>query len=211
VCIWNAATAGSSVAGLVIPRPASQRPCDYAGSDLASIYLSLPVEPGIHFRKENAWLDDARFHTKEAGDRWTSFTAIACWLLYLARPIVEDTPLPWQKSQQRLDAPAGSAEHLPIFALLWQSSSPTQKARKSARMVTRQAKNTKQRYAVVKKDAPQRLKWFETRLVRCCFFNPTKVGELLLSKDEYETHYPKMVVVNPSCSASVNSRLCDLG
>ncbi len=61
-----------------------------------------PVEPSIHFRKETLGWTLPRFQTKEAGDRWTELTSIVCWMIFLARPIVEDTQLPWQKPQQRL-------------------------------------------------------------------------------------------------------------
>ena len=61
-----------------------------------------PVEPGIQFRKETLGWTRPRFHFKEVGDLWSDLTAIACWLLFLARPIVADAPLPWQKPQQSL-------------------------------------------------------------------------------------------------------------
>ena len=47
-------------------------------------------------------MDHARSQTKEAGDRWKELTALACWMIFLARAIVEDDPYPWQKAQQRL-------------------------------------------------------------------------------------------------------------
>jgi hypothetical protein len=61
-----------------------------------------PVEAGIHFRKETLGWTLPRFQTKEAGDRWTALTALACWMVYLARPIVADTPFSWQKPQSQL-------------------------------------------------------------------------------------------------------------
>jgi hypothetical protein len=51
-------------------------------------YISrCPVEPGIHFRKETLGWTLPRFQTKEAGDRWTELTALACWMIYLARQL----------------------------------------------------------------------------------------------------------------------------
>lgn len=61
-----------------------------------------PVEPGICFRKQRLGWNLPRFQHKETGDRWTWLVALAGWLLYLARPIVQDRPLPWQKSQTTL-------------------------------------------------------------------------------------------------------------
>jgi len=38
----------------------------------------------------------------EAADRWSTLVSLAMWMLYLARPIVQDQPLPWQRSQHDL-------------------------------------------------------------------------------------------------------------
>jgi hypothetical protein len=43
-----------------------------------------------------------QFHTPEAGDRWGVLVSLALWLLYLARAVVIDQPLPWQKAQVEL-------------------------------------------------------------------------------------------------------------
>lgn len=52
------------------------------------------VGPGIHFRKETLSWTQPRFQSKEACDLWIELTAIATWILFLARTIVADTPLP---------------------------------------------------------------------------------------------------------------------
>ena len=115
-------------------------------------YISRwPVEPGIHFRKETLGWTMPRFQTKEAGDRWTELTAIACWLLYLARPIVEDAPLPWQKPQQRLTPQRVQQGIYPIFALLGSPARPPKKRGKAPGWPQGRRRTPKQRYAVVKK------------------------------------------------------------
>jgi hypothetical protein len=79
-------------------------------------YISRwPVEAGIHFRKETLGWTRPRFHTKEASDRWTELTALACWMIFLARSIVEDTPLPWQKAQPHLTPQRVQQSLRPIF------------------------------------------------------------------------------------------------
>jgi hypothetical protein len=75
------------------------------------------VEPTIQFRKETLGWTRPRFQSKEVGDRWSELTAIACWLLFLARPIVEDKSLPWQKPQQRLTPQRVQQSLQPIFTL----------------------------------------------------------------------------------------------
>jgi hypothetical protein len=74
-----------------------------------------PIEPGIHFRKETLGWTMPRFQTKEAGDRWTELTALACWMIFMARSIVEDTPLPWQKPQSHLTPQRVQQSFQPIF------------------------------------------------------------------------------------------------
>jgi hypothetical protein len=115
-------------------------------------YISRwPVEAGIHFRKETLGWTMPRFQTKEAGDRWTELTAIVCWLLYLARPIVEDTPLPWQKPQQRLTPQRVQQSIYPIFALIGSPGRAPKKRGKAPGWPPGRQRALKQRYAVVKK------------------------------------------------------------
>ncbi len=61
-----------------------------------------PVEPNIRFRKRRLGWTTPQFQHKEFGDRWSWLVALAIWLLFLSRPIVQDNPLPWQKPQPKL-------------------------------------------------------------------------------------------------------------
>ena len=124
---------------------------DYAGSDLASIYLSLAGRTGHPLSQRNAGLDDAPLPDQGSGDHWSELTAIACWLLYLARPIVEDTPLPWQKPQQRLTPQRVQQSIYPIFALIGTPARPPKRRGKAPGWPQGRQRMPKQRYAVVKK------------------------------------------------------------
>jgi hypothetical protein len=42
------------------------------------------------------------FQSSEACDRWSRLVEIANWQVFLARQLVADQPLPWQKAQARL-------------------------------------------------------------------------------------------------------------
>jgi hypothetical protein len=53
-----------------------------------------PVEQGIRFCQEGLRWTRPRFQRAERGERWTCLVILALWGLYLARQIVEDTPLP---------------------------------------------------------------------------------------------------------------------
>jgi hypothetical protein len=82
------------------------------------------VEPGIHFRKEALGWTHSRFQSKEVGDRWSEPTVIVCRLLFLARLIMADAPLPWQKPQQRLTLQRVQQSLQPIFELIGSPALP---------------------------------------------------------------------------------------
>lgn len=109
------------------------------------------VEPAIQFRNETLGWTQPRFQSKEVGDRWSELTAIACWLLFLARPIVEDKPLPWQKPQQQLTPQRVQQSLQSIFALIGSPAQPPKKRGKAPGWPQGRKRSPKQRYAVVKK------------------------------------------------------------
>lgn len=61
-----------------------------------------PIEPSIRFRKQALHWTLPRFQDGQACDHWTHLVDLAFWQLFLARPVVQDQPLPWQKPQTRL-------------------------------------------------------------------------------------------------------------
>jgi len=110
-----------------------------------------PVEPGIHFRKETLGWTLPRFQSKETCDLWTELTAIATWIIFLARTIVEDVPLPWQKPQQRLTPQRVQQSLKPIFALISSPSRPPKQRGKSPGWPKGKRRTPKARFPVVKK------------------------------------------------------------
>jgi hypothetical protein len=115
-------------------------------------YISRwPVEPGIHFRKETLGWTQPRFQSKEIGDRWSELTAIACWMIFLARRIVADAPLPWQKPQLRLTPQRVQQSIRPIFELIGSPARVPKKRGKAPGWPQGRQRTLKQRYAVVKK------------------------------------------------------------
>lgn len=112
-----------------------------------------PVEAGIHFRKETLGWTQPRFQTKEAGDRWTELTALACWMIFLARAIVTDTPFPWQKAQPQLTPQRVQQSLRPIFALVGSPTRSPKTRGKSPGWPRGRRRTPKPRYAVVKKTA----------------------------------------------------------
>ena len=56
-----------------------------------------PIEPSIRFRKQHLFWTLPALQESEWCDRWTWLNQTAFWFLYLARPLVADLYLPWQK------------------------------------------------------------------------------------------------------------------
>jgi len=110
-----------------------------------------PVEPGIHFRKETLGWTLPRFQSKEACDLWTELTAIATWIIFLARSIVADTPLPWQKPQQRLTPQRVQQSLKPIFALIGSPARLPKQRGKSPGWPKGKRRTPKVRHPVAKK------------------------------------------------------------
>jgi hypothetical protein len=60
-----------------------------------------PVEPGTRFRKQYLAWTLPRFQDADACDRWTLLVTLAQWQLFLARELITDQPLPWQRAQEK--------------------------------------------------------------------------------------------------------------
>lgn len=56
-----------------------------------------PIEPSIRFRKQGLFWTLPAFQESDWCDRWAWLNQIAFWFLQLARPLVSDQHLPWQK------------------------------------------------------------------------------------------------------------------
>jgi hypothetical protein len=110
-----------------------------------------PVEPGIRYRKQHLRWTLPQFHSKEAGDRWTVVVALAVWFLFLARPVVEDHPLPWQKPQQGLTPQRVQQGIRAIFAKIGTPARPPKTRGKAGGWPKGKARTPKPRFPVVKK------------------------------------------------------------
>jgi len=110
-----------------------------------------PVEPNIRFRKQRLGWCKPQFQDKETGDRWSWLVALAVWMLYLARPIVHDHPLPWQKPQRRL-TPQRVQQGLPLIFAQFGSPARSPKLRGIPPGWPKgHHRSPKQRFKVVKK------------------------------------------------------------
>lgn len=64
--------------------------------------MRQPIEPAFRFRKQHLSWVRPQFQDSERCDRWTCLVDSAYWMVWLARDLVQDHPLPWQKSLSKL-------------------------------------------------------------------------------------------------------------
>lgn len=71
--------------------------------DVAAIWgyyqARWPIEPSIRARKQELHWTRPALRDAAACDRWSWLVSVAQWELYLARGLVGDRPLPWQRRQ----------------------------------------------------------------------------------------------------------------
>jgi hypothetical protein len=110
-----------------------------------------PIEPAFRFRKHRlAWTVPRFQHTLHC-DRWTVLVDIAYWMVFLARHLVADQPLPWQKPQQSL-TPGRVLHGLPaLLARLGSPAQPPQPRGKSPGWPPGRPRDPPARHAVVKR------------------------------------------------------------
>ena len=58
------------------------------------------IEHWNKFTKQRLHWTVPKFSTPEQGERWSDLMPVLTWQLWLAREIVKDNPLPWQKTQE---------------------------------------------------------------------------------------------------------------
>jgi hypothetical protein len=80
-----------------------------------------PVEPAIRFRKQYLAWTLPRFQDAYACDRWALLVTLAQWQLLLARGLIADRPLPWQRAQEN---PTPERVLQGLGGLLGQTSTP---------------------------------------------------------------------------------------
>ncbi len=110
-----------------------------------------PMEPAMRFRKESLGWTVPRFQSAETGDTWTWLVALAHWMLFLARPIVRDHPLPWQKAQSRLTPQRVRQRLGTIFVQIGTPAQPPKPRGKPPGWTKGKRRTPKERHKVVKK------------------------------------------------------------
>ncbi len=114
-----------------------------------------PIEPANRFRKQRLYWTLPQFQQPDRCDRWTLLVDLALWQVFLARELVSDRPLPWQK-QQAILTPGRVTRGL--GALFAQIGSPTcspQTRGKSPGWPTGRPRTRPKRFKVLKRGPKQ--------------------------------------------------------
>jgi hypothetical protein len=89
------------------------------------------IEPSIRFRKQRLCWTLPNCQQTARCDGWTRLVDIAYWQLFLARHLVADQPLPWQKKQQHLTPGRVLQGMALLFPLIGTPTQPVQTRGKS--------------------------------------------------------------------------------
>ena len=87
----------------------------------------------------------------QVAERWSDLMPLATWQWWLARDLVQDKPLPWQKPMRRLSPGRVADGMAALLALLGTPSRPPKPRGKSPGWPTGQHRNRKPRYPIVRK------------------------------------------------------------
>jgi len=109
------------------------------------------IEPSIRFRKRRLYWTLPAFQASERCDHWTRLTELAYWQLFLAREMVRDRPLPWQKAQTKLTPGRVLQSMAPLFAQLGSPTCPVKRRGKSPGWTKGRKRSPPPRYKVVKR------------------------------------------------------------
>ncbi|EKF04576.1 NF041680 family putative transposase [Tolypothrix sp. PCC 7601] len=118
------------------------------------LYLRrFTIDHWYRFLKQRLHWTVPKFSTPEQCEHWSDLMPLITWELWLARDIVADHPLPWQKSIDKL-TPGRVAQAMGgVFAAIGTPTSPPKPRGKSLGWTPGKARNRKIRYPIVKKTA----------------------------------------------------------
>lgn len=121
-------------------------------SELWKLYLRrFAVDHWYRFLKQRLHWTLPKLSTPQQCDRWSDLMPIISWELWLARDIVNDNPLPWQKAITQL-TPGRVAQAMPgILIHVSTPAKPPKPRGKSPGWKTGEQRQRRIRYPIVKK------------------------------------------------------------
>ena len=131
------------------------------GLSLSALWLAFdqrwPIEPANRFRKQRLYWTLPQFQHPDRCDRWTWLVDVSVWFVFLARELVADQPLPWQKPQVTLTPGRVLLGLGALFVQIGGLTRPPQPRGKSPGWPTGRPRTRPQRFAVFKR-GPTRAK-----------------------------------------------------
>lgn len=120
------------------------------------LYLRrFALDHWYRFAKQRLYWTLPRLKTPEQAERWSDLMPCLSWELWLARPVVADKPLPWQKTQAALTPGRVKQGFGGILAQIGTPARAPKARGKSPGWPKGRRRRAAPRYAVVKKGQPQ--------------------------------------------------------
>jgi hypothetical protein len=121
-------------------------------SEVWRLYLRrFAVDHWYRFIKQRLHWTVPKFATPKQCERWSELMPIITWELWLARDIVLDNPLPWQKSIKQLTPGRVAQSMAGVLAAIGSPASSPKPRGKSPGWRTGQQRQRKNRCPIVKK------------------------------------------------------------
>ena len=129
--------------------------------ELWKYYLRrFAIEHWNRFVKQRLHWTLPKLGTTEKGQRWSDIICILTWQLWLAREIIEDNPLPWQKSQplEKLTPGRVAQSFSGLLGVIGTPAKPPKPRGKSIGWEKGKKRKKKPHYPVVKKTVTRQKK-----------------------------------------------------
>lgn len=109
------------------------------------------IDHWYRFAKQRLYWTLPRLATPEQAERWSDLMPLMTWELWLARQIVSDHPLPWQKPQAHLTPGRVCQSIGAVLAVIGTPAQPPKPRGKSPGWPKGRVRKRRERYPVVKK------------------------------------------------------------
>ncbi len=130
-------------------------------AELWKLYLRrFAIEHWNRFAKQRLHWTLPKLGTTEKGQRWSDLIPILTWQLWLAREIIEDNPLPWQKPQppEKLTPGRVAQSFSGVLATIGTPARSPKPRGKSPGWLKGKKRKKKPRYPIVKKTVTRKKK-----------------------------------------------------
>ena len=117
--------------------------------------MRQPIEPAFRFRKQYLFWTRPQFQDSARCDRWTRLVDIAYWMLWLARHLIQDCPLPWQKPLPKLTPGRIRRGMAALFTQIGTPTCDPQTRGKSPGWAKGRKRTRPRRYPVIKRGKKQ--------------------------------------------------------